>query len=205
MTDGRLRAASRAVAQGEPFARARLLLESVRAGQLTEGQLRVAAWLGDADAVAVGGGLVKGQPDQLLPWLLELAGFGTREPVVRALASVGLARADNARRGPEMEVAVGVIRRWLEQPFVDHSLCDAAARLAARAARRSPRGASALLLCAWAIHLASSPAGRWNRLARQRLTRWASLSNDADPRPVIRQALLPWALGERFSPASTTT
>lgn len=200
MTDACLRAVARAAAQGDPAARAALLLQRVRTGALSAEQLRLAAWLGDDRASAVvGPDLVRYQPVALLPWLLDLTEVGTREAVIRALASVGTSRVTQAgANNPELAVAVSLVWRGIEHPVADTALAKEAARLATRAARGSRRGASPLLLCAWAAHLAASPANRWLRVARKRLTRWAEIATD-DPRPAIRQALLPWALGERES------
>jgi hypothetical protein len=197
MTDARLRAVSRAAARGDPTAHIALLLERVRAGELSTERLQLAAWLGDDHARAVvGPDLVRPQPDELLPWLLCLTEIGSREAVVRALAAVGTSQIAKHPTSPAVAKAVSLIRRWIEQPVGDTTLAAAAARLSSRAARRSRRGASPTLLCAWAAQLAGSPADRWFRLARRRLTRWSEIASE-DPRPRIRLALLPWALGSR--------
>ncbi len=194
MTDARVRAVSRAAAQGDPAARAALLLERVRTGELSTEQLRLAAWLGDDHARAVvGHEVVRPQPNELLKWLLDLTEVGTREAVVRALASVGTSQiAKDA--SPDVAKAVALVQRWVEHPESDAALAKEVAHMASRAARRSRRGPSPTLLCAWAAEIAGSPADRWVRIARTRLTRWSAIATD-DPRPAIRQALLPWALG----------
>lgn len=200
MTDARLRATSRAAAQGDPAARAALLLERVRAGELGRERLQLAAWLGDDLArEVVGPDLVRPQPDELLPWLLCLLEIGSREAVVRAFATVGTSQIAKYPISPTLAKAVSLVRLWIEQPVGDATLAAAAARLASRAGRRSRGGASPALLCAWAAQLAGSPADRWVRLARRRLIRWSEIASE-DPRPMIRRALLPWALS---APAST--
>lgn len=197
MTDARLRAVSRAAARGDLTARAALLLERVRAGELSAERLLLAAWLGDDRARAVvGHALTRLQPDELLPWLLDLTEVGTRDAVVRALASVGTAQIAQApESSPEIEIAVSLVRRWIEHPVADAALSKGASRLASRIARRRRCPPSPVLLCAWAAEIAGSRADTWGRVARKRLTRWAAIAI-ADPRPAIRQALLPWALGE---------
>lgn len=196
MTDTRRRQLARSAAQGDLDARVRLLLERVRAGELPLERVRLAAWLGDARALAVvGAGSVRPEPEDISAWLLELAGHGSREAVVRALVLSGLALRARAEGGPPEELAATeVFRRWAEHPVGDAALAKEGKRMASRSARRAG-GRLPLLLCAWAVELAGSEADSWVDLARKMLTEWARLTGDDDPRPGMREALLPWALG----------
>lgn len=195
MADSRRRALTRLAAQGDVSAEARLLLERVRAGELPLERVRLAAWLGDAHALAVVGvSAVRPEPDELLPWLLDLAGHGSREAVVRALVLGGLALRTRAEGDPpEVLAAMEVFRCWAEHPVGDHELAKEAKRMAARAARRAG-GRLPLLLCAWAVELADTAEDAWVNTAQRRMTEWARLAGNDDPRPVVREALMPWAL-----------
>lgn len=196
MTDARLRALSRDAVQGDPTAFARLLVERVRAGELSAERLRLAAWLGDARALAaVGPGVVRPQSDELLAWLHELTVFGPKEAVIRAFACVGLSAYGEAGEDPEVATAVSVFRRWMERPVADVVMAQEVGRMAARVTRR-PGSRLPLRLCTWAAQLAGSQTEPWVHEARLRLTEWSEFATD-DPRPAIRAALLPWALGEQ--------
>lgn len=136
MTDTHLRQLERAANQGDVEARARLLCERVRMGDLSEDRVRLAAYLGDP-----GARLHLGEQAPELPairaraglelnqrrWVTGLRAYG-KEWLVRAAAAVAVSRLEAWSRWDETDDrprrALAAARAWIRCP------CDAHARAA---------------------------------------------------------------------------
>jgi hypothetical protein len=119
--DERLRKLEREAAQGDASATARLLVERVRLGELSDERLRLAAYLGHPTArEAVGDALPA--PEDALEWVRALDGHG-REACVRAALTA--ARHSLPVSGhpvsADVEAALDATAAWLACPCEEHS------------------------------------------------------------------------------------
>jgi hypothetical protein len=121
VTDQRLRDLERDAAHGDLQARARLLLERVRVGDLTEERLRLAAYLGDEAARIAIGGAGSDVPDNLLDWLAGLRRWGRRPmayaafELLRAVLPILEAESGSRQFRPIVEAA----EAWTRSPTWD--------------------------------------------------------------------------------------
>jgi hypothetical protein len=180
MTDQRLRDLEREAARGDLQAQARLLLERVRVGDLTEEKLRLAAYLGDEAAkLAVAGGGPEAEHEDLATWLTSIETRGFRRPALEAIATAaGLALSPNVDSMNDHAVGTQLIRE----------LTGAPVRRAAEAHRLA--GAGALLSIFRLI------GERYSRLAADREDLAGRVSA---LREEVTRGLTHWALASRGS------
>lgn len=145
MTDQRLRGLERDASHGDLHARARLLLERVRVGDLPEERLRLAAYLGDEVATLV---LGPAAPTSTLPteidtWARSLAPFGQETSVRAALGVANEFMAAWRARWPDDDrprLAIRAAESWLRCPCSEHGLAAAAPAAEARNAATAVAG-----------------------------------------------------------------
>lgn len=125
MSDSRLRELERQAAAGDVQARARLLAERVRVGDLAPDRLQLAAYLGDPQARQALGEQAPAQVEQLSTWSEGLEQWGRDTLIRAALAAarlgLGVWRArypadDHLPRGLES------VERWVADPTPDHAV-----------------------------------------------------------------------------------
>jgi len=130
MADDRLRRLEREAAGGDPEARARLLRERARSGELPRERLGLAAWLGDPAAAAALGPEAPAPPEEVGRWAAGAARFG-QEAFVR-LGGAALRRVLSGRpAGASREAAERVLAAsdaWTACPCCEHA--EAARRAA---------------------------------------------------------------------------
>lgn len=163
MTDQRLRDLERDAAHGDLQARARLLLERVRVGELTEDKLRLAAHLGDEAACAA-----LGTGGQRL--VMNADWFRGLTPWSPALAVWALAEACASRHEPEDELLLREVRLGLRTAFISGKAVDFARSMPA--AELSPLcfgSASGKSLVLWLERLKQD--GRRSRLDHPEILR----------------------------------
>jgi hypothetical protein len=210
VTDERLRDLERQ-ADSSVEARARLLVERVRAGDLAADRLLLAAYLGDEAArLAAEGERWEPPTGGLREWLGGLVRFG-KEPRVRT----ALALCDAVAVAPRGEVeptrpwrrigdpdvaaaAVAAVRAWLDGPSVElrdrcHSASEAARASYPGALRLDPAWSAFCQAAGATAHLAAeseneAPMEVWVLDAARRV------ADDAALRAAVVAALLPWAL-----------
>jgi hypothetical protein len=184
--DDRLRRLTREVATGDAGARARLLAERLRAGDLGEDRLRLAAHLGDpAAAAALGRELLLPPTITITRWVRGLAEpsrggawpVWAREAYVRAAAAAGrivLPGLDPAlaERG---RAAVDALDAWVRCP------CDEHARSSVEAGNAFPQGPTGV---------ADLFASRGRRFGESTI-----FSLSGVPMLPAPAALIPWATG----------
>ncbi len=134
MADARMRALTRRAEQGDPGARRQLLAERLRAGQVTEGRLRLAAFLGDAAAADAAGARVGAE--DLAAWFAAITAWEPGACARAALAAAALVEPvwAVAGGGPAVERTLEALREWTERPCPAHADAVAVARLDLRAA-----------------------------------------------------------------------
>lgn len=211
MTDERLRGLGRHAEDAE--ARARLLVERVRAGDLAADRLLLAAYLGDEAArLAAEGERWEPPTGGLREWVGGLVRFG-KEPRVRA----ALALCDAVAVAPRGEVeptrpwrrigdpdvaaaAVAAVRAWLDCPCDAHrrgchQAAEAAGLVYPGALRLDLPWATFARAASAAAQLAAEPDDRTTVVESLAVLGAASgLADDAALRAAVVAALLPWAL-----------
>lgn len=134
MTDARMRALARSAEQGDPGARRQLLLERLRAGQVTEDRLRLAAFLGDPAAADAAGAATGGE--DLAGWFAAITAWEPAACARAALAAAALVEPvwAAAGGGPAVTRALEALRAWTDCPCPAHADAVAAARMDLRTA-----------------------------------------------------------------------
>lgn len=206
MGDERLRRLEReAAARGDEASRVRLLIERLRAGDLTEPQLRLAVYVGDE---AARGALPSPAPEldpDLGHWVRHLWPWGQEVCVRAGIAAAELILAEPSRGDPTPLIDVLTrARAWALCPCAGCriALRDAHARLSSRFLR-DPRwddaawsdAQRAVLAQTYRItHTVLARLG-WGRHAEVVARDAATLAGVEVTRAAIRDALLPIALG----------
>ena len=117
MADAELRAAERRGGD-DPGDRARALIAAQRAGRVSQRDLELLAYLGDAGAQRALGQDPSGIPEGLLTWVEGLGAWGKRPPLKAAVAVLELAVGQWG--GPDWaEARVLELRAWLADPTPD--------------------------------------------------------------------------------------
>lgn len=214
--DATLRELTRASATGDVDARARLLRQRVRLGRLGAERLALAARLGDGAARLAGGrSSSRSAGEQALgAWVAGLRpptgdGWPADARDVYARVALGAARAVlpvwTRRRpaDPRAARAVEALARWIEHPCPRHAEAAGEAGLAVEAVAptalerlvslgRLREAQLALQRAAW-TPLAPEPGAT----AAASAAACAARATSAEAvRTAVREALLPWALGE---------
>lgn len=189
-----MRALARSAEQGDPGARRLLLLERLRAGQVTEGRLRLAAFLGDAAAAdATGAGV--GSED-LAAWFAAITAWEPAACARAALAAAALIEPvwAAAGGGPAVERVLEALRAWTACPCQAHADAAALARADLRAAGiggAHPRLAAHAGRAAHCADLAAQLVDRTGAHAIAACTHEA-LSRAAQVPPEVIDAALAW-------------
>lgn len=122
MADTRRRGLQRLAERGDPGARAALLVERVRLGELAPGRLGLLALLGDAAARAALGDEAPAASKDLPRWVRALA---RHDPQASDRAILALAEADLGARAEWPELAgwqaeaAAAARAWVERPSAE--------------------------------------------------------------------------------------
>lgn len=211
MGDERLRRLEREAAS-DPMAHTRWLRERLRAGALTEQDLRLAGYLGDvAAADAVGERPYPPGVRDLQARLVGLYDFGL-EVALRAqvaLARTFLPQFEADRPGDRRpHAALEAVEAWIACPCEEHAgPCVLAAEPALAAARTATRSAAsvyaariAALSATQAFQADTSPLGRRHATQWVEDLREVGLREDALWRAVTED-VLPWVLEGRARPA----
>lgn len=210
MTDERLRHLRRAAAD-DPAARAALLTARLRAGDLPEDRLRLAAHLGDPAALEVLGAAPPAS-SSIGRWVHGLAPWSAddgwpawaAEAYARAAAAAAAAVLPCLERDPEQAAAAGravaAMDAWLACPCDAHARAVVAAGTpfehvpagpAALFAGRARRFAEGALARMCGVPLLEGPA---RASATEAATSAARATSTDVVRAAIRDALVPWAL-----------
>lgn len=199
MGDDRRRELERSAAQGDLAARAGLLRERVRVGELREERLSLAAYLEDeASLAALGGPPLVGAAD-LEDWVGGLAPWGT-EAVLRAAVAAARSALPAWESRPEAELqrpreaprrAIDAAAEWLRCPCADHAAdAERAALVIAWPGQPAP-----VVAATWAaLSVSHGRRGQEGETA-QRAVRAARQAVGAPAlRAQIRADLVAWAL-----------
>lgn len=220
--DAHLRSLERAAALGDPDARAQYLCERRRTGKLTTDRLRLAAYAGDPAARAALGPHAPREALDLGTWGQGIAACG-REAAVRALlaladlASLELERTPSSTSPWESlrgiaEEGRAALARWVREPHdgtrrvvirLGEDLADARQGLQAPHLPRERLVAAARAAVHYAGHVVGSNAiEQLVDIAANGMTAAGRSLIEADVpearvRETVRDAITPWALGER--------
>lgn len=210
MADARLRSLERD-ATNDPAAETRLLRERLRAGTLTEQDLRLAAYLGHAPAAeAIGERPFPPGVRDLQARLIGLYDHGL-EAALRAqvaLARTFLPQFEAERPGDRRpHAALEAVEAWISCPCEEHAgPCVLASEPALEAARTATRSAAsvygariAAMAAAQAFQANASPLGRRSSTKWVEELREHGLREDALWRAIVDD-VLPWALEGRARP-----
>lgn len=211
MSDERLRKLERAAAD-DPAAQVRLLRERLRAGALSEQDLRLAGYLGHAPAAeALGERPFPPGVRDLQARLIGLYDYGL-EAALRAqvaLARTFLPQFEAERPGDRRpHAALEAVDAWIACPCEEHGgPCVLAAEQALEAARTATRSAASVHAARIAAQAAAQAfEANASPLGRAHATRWVDalrehgLREDALWREIVAD-VLPWVLEGRARPA----
>lgn len=197
--DAALRRLERAADPADPSVRARLLAERARAGHLAPARLRLAAWLGDEAARLALGEEAAGPSRRRTkrdPWTRELAGWGPEALVRAALVVIG-EELRHWRRHHKDDLRVprllAALEAWTLAPGP-----ATAARVgeAVEGELPRPRDDRAARALARVVDVAHIILGHAPDQALGHALRALGESPPLPQRAAIREALVPWALGE---------
>ena len=208
MADERLQQLRRAWDEGDLEAKVRLLRERMRAGELSEERVRLAAWLGDTAARLSLSGTVPAAPKGLLGMVRGLPGFPRTDaeafarvqesdgvtPLfwqVGARLGIAAARLSRARSGEPDPITAA--EEWVLCPCGAHR--KAAARATTHVVGEYSRTLRVEQILAHAADLARQPRGvegLWRSLDQARREAGSKALREA-----LVAELVPWALGLR--------
>jgi hypothetical protein len=200
VADDRLRDLERRAQAGDLEAQARLLRERLRAGDLTQGRLELAAYLGHEPARVALGPTAPDEPADLNALAGGLQKWGP-PAVLRAVAAATRSFVDQANDTPRTRessiraalASLDALDRWVECPCAEH-----------QQALQATLGPSVILSTVVQACLTIADSGSYSTLMRTVIGLLTAFQRG--PQAVlqaVRADMIPWALREEPPPANT--